>query len=158
MECKYKETDTKSKDSSSETKLAYHQFNQSELNDLVCDLDLSKQAAELLASRLNEKHLLDSFAKVSFFQKRDELFLSFFRGKAAGLLQWHTGLLGQLGISSYDPGEWRLFLDSSKCSLKCILLHNGKVLWSCSCWSLHCFEGTAWWYQNSYWFAQISWA
>ena len=57
MECEYKETDTKSEDSSSETKLAYHQFNQSELNDLVCDLDLSKQAAELLASRLNEKHL-----------------------------------------------------------------------------------------------------
>ena len=87
MECEYKETDTKSEDSSSETKLAYHQFNQSELNDLVRDLDLSKQAAELLASRLNEKHLLDSSAKVSFFRKRDELFLSFFRRKAAGLLQ-----------------------------------------------------------------------
>ena len=87
MECEYKETDTKSEDSSFETKLAYHQFNQSELNDLVRDLDLSKQAAELLASRLNEKHLLDSSDKVSFFRKRDELFLSFFRGKAAGLLQ-----------------------------------------------------------------------
>ena len=37
------------------------------------------------------------------------------------------GLLGQLGISSYDPGEWRLFLDSSKRSLKCVLLHNGNV-------------------------------
>ena len=67
MECEYKETDTKSEDSSSETKLAFHQFNQSELNDLVRDLDLSKQTAELLASRLNEKHLLDSSAKVSFF-------------------------------------------------------------------------------------------
>ena len=55
MECEYKETDTKSEDSSFETKLACHQFNQSELNDLVHDLDLSKQAAELLASRLNEK-------------------------------------------------------------------------------------------------------
>ena len=87
MECEYKEPDTKSEDSSSEMKLAYHQFNQSELNDLLRDLDLSKQAAELLASRLNEKHLLDSSAKVSFFRKRDELFLSFFRGKAAGLLQ-----------------------------------------------------------------------
>ena len=87
MECEYKETHTKSEDSSSETKLAYHQFNQSELNDLVHDLDLSKQAAELLASRLNEKYLLDSSAKVSFFWKRDKFFLIFFRGKAAGLLQ-----------------------------------------------------------------------
>ena len=69
MECEYKETDAKSEDSSSETKLAYHQFNQSELNDLVRDLDLSKQAAELLASRLKGKHLLDRSAKVSFSVK-----------------------------------------------------------------------------------------
>ena len=33
-------------------------FSQSELNDLVLDLSLSKESAELLASRLNEKHLL----------------------------------------------------------------------------------------------------
>ena len=83
MECEYKETDTKSEDSSSETKLTYHQFNQSELNDLVRDLDLSKQAVELLASRLNEKYLLDSSAKVSFFRKRDELFLFFFQRKSS---------------------------------------------------------------------------
>ena len=25
-----------------------------------------------------------------------------------------------------DPTEWRLFIDSSKASLKCVLLHNGK--------------------------------
>ncbi|KAI6651137.1 hypothetical protein LOD99_5488 [Oopsacas minuta] len=37
------------------------------------------------------------------------------------------GLLGQLGISSYDPGEWRLFLESSKRSLKCVILHNGNI-------------------------------
>ena len=26
----------------------------------------------------------------------------------------------------YDPTEWRLFIDSSKASLKCVLLHNGN--------------------------------
>ena len=31
------------------------QFSQNELNDLVCDLDLSKESSELLASRLAEK-------------------------------------------------------------------------------------------------------
>ena len=41
-----------------------------ELNDLVRDLDLSKQAAKILASRLNEKHVLHSSAKVSFLKKR----------------------------------------------------------------------------------------
>ena len=83
MECEYKETDTKYEDSSSETKLAYHQFNQSELNDLVCDLDLSKQAAELLASGLNEKHL----QRFPFSEKEMNSSYLFFRGKAAGLLQ-----------------------------------------------------------------------
>ena len=28
----------------------------------------------------------------------------------------------------YDPGEWRLFIDSSKTSLKAVLLHNGNDL------------------------------
>ena len=41
--------------------------------------------------------------------------------------------MGLLGPSraithlSYDPGEWQLFLDSSKHSLKCVLVHNGNV-------------------------------
>ena len=30
--------------------------------------------------------------------------------------------------SSYTPLEWRLFIDSSKRSLKCVLLHNGNKL------------------------------
>ena len=66
MDMEYKKTDTKSEDSSTESKNAVsQQFNQSELNDLVCDLDLSKQAAKILASRLNEKHELHSSTKVS---------------------------------------------------------------------------------------------
>ena len=77
---KKKKTDTESEDSSTESKKAVpQQFNQSELNDLVRDLDLSKQAAEILASRLNEKHVLHSSAKVSFYRKRDELFLPYFK-------------------------------------------------------------------------------
>ena len=42
-------------------------FSQTELNDLVCDLGLSKRAAGILTSRLQEKHLLDDSAKVSYF-------------------------------------------------------------------------------------------
>ena len=30
--------------------------------------------------------------------------------------------------TSYTPSEWRLFIDSSKRSLKCVLLHNGNKL------------------------------
>ena len=31
-----------------------------------------------------------------------------------------------MGLKSYDSKEWRLFIDSSKRSLKCVLLHNGN--------------------------------
>ena len=35
-----------------------------------------------------------------------------------------VGLLVGMGVPQYDPNEWRLFIDSSKKSLKCVLLHN----------------------------------
>lgn len=34
-------------------------------------------------------------------------------------------LMNALGIK-HDPQEWRLFIDSSKLSLKAVLLHNGN--------------------------------
>ncbi|KAG8229531.1 hypothetical protein J437_LFUL004937 [Ladona fulva] len=36
------------------------------------------------------------------------------------------GLMGQFNIP-YAPGDWRLFIDSSKRSLKAVLLHNGNM-------------------------------
>ena len=35
-------------------------------------------------------------------------------------------LLHKLGVQQYQPEDWRLFIDSSKRSLKCVLLHNGN--------------------------------
>ena len=32
----------------------------------------------------------------------------------------------KLGVTQYDPNNWRLFIDSCKRSLKCVLLHNGN--------------------------------
>ncbi|KAI6658231.1 hypothetical protein LOD99_15500 [Oopsacas minuta] len=46
-------------------------FTQGELNDLVRDLDLSKDKAELLASRLKQKNLLDKDVLVSHYRKRN---------------------------------------------------------------------------------------
>lgn len=40
------------------------------------------------------------------------------------------GLVTAMGLEKYDPNEWRLFIDSSKRSLKCVLLHNGNKLGS----------------------------
>lgn len=119
-----------SEDSSSGTQQSPvpQQFKQPELNDLVRDLGLSKAAAELLASRLQEKNLLHRSAKVSYFRKRDQVFVNFFsEDNRFVYCNDIAGLLSHLGITLYTPSDWRLFLDSSKRSLKCVLLHNGNV-------------------------------
>ena len=36
-------------------------------------------------------------------------------------------LLTAMGVPQYKLGEWRLFIDSSKQSLKCVLLHNART-------------------------------
>ena len=76
-------------------------FSQTELNDLVRDLGLSKKAAEVLASRLQEKHLLDDSAKVSHFRKRYQSFVTFF-SEQKQFVCCHDipGLLRQFGVAS----------------------------------------------------------
>ncbi|CAH1106397.1 unnamed protein product [Psylliodes chrysocephalus] len=44
------------------------QFSQEELNDLIRDLALSKQASELLASRLKEKNCLQPDIKITIYR------------------------------------------------------------------------------------------
>ncbi|KAI6647174.1 hypothetical protein LOD99_8827 [Oopsacas minuta] len=53
-------------------------FNQSELNDLVRDLDLPKESAELLGSRLKEKNLLLPETKLYSYRNREIEFLKYF--------------------------------------------------------------------------------
>ena len=48
-------------------------FDQHELNDLERDLGLSEKASEILASRLNEKNLLERGVKVSYFQTKESI-------------------------------------------------------------------------------------
>ena len=50
--------DDEQQDKSYIEELIPQKFSQNELNDLVRDLDLSKESSELLASRLAEKNLL----------------------------------------------------------------------------------------------------
>ena len=100
-------------------------FSQSELNDLVLDLSLSKESAELLASRLNEKHLLVWDTNVTFYRNRDAKFIPFFEKNDDLVYCTNTNnVLLWLGVQAYKPVEWRFFLDSSKYGLKCVLVHN----------------------------------
>ena len=105
---------------------AAHPFSQNELNDLVHDLNLSKSSAELLASRLKERNLL-SDARIIFYRNRHQEFLRFFlEEKDLVYCTDIVHLLRKLGVQQYESRDWRLFIDSSKRSLKCVLLHNGN--------------------------------
>ena len=74
-------------------------FDQHELNDLTRDLGLSKNPSEILASRLNEKNVLQQGVKVSYFRIRESTFLQHFRTDSFFLFCHNIpGLLKELGL------------------------------------------------------------
>ena len=109
-----------------------HFPNQDELDDLSRDLGLTKAKAEILSSRLKEWNLLDPSCKISKPRKRHVTFASFYTMSSDSdhpPICYCTdiqGLFQEIGIV-YSPSDWRLFIDSSKQSLKAVLLHNGNV-------------------------------
>lgn len=107
--------------------LAPQQFSQKELNDLIRDLYLSKQSAELLASRLKGNNCLQPDVKVTVYRNRERALLPYFsEDETLVYCSNIPELFLQLGISEYRPKDWRLFINSSSRSLKCVLLHNGN--------------------------------
>lgn len=103
-----------------------HLITQEELNDLCRDLNLSKGHSELLGSRLQQWNLLASGTKISMYRERHRS-LSFLFEKQGDLSYCNdiNSLLNELGVV-HVPNEWRLFIDSSKLSLKAVLLHIGN--------------------------------
>ena len=110
-----------------ETKKLPQLFTKAELNNLVRDLNLSKENSQLLASRLSHKNLLEKGTKIKYYSKREAKLLKFF-SEEQGLIFCNDikGLMFEMGIKNYVPLDWRLFIDSSKRSLKCVLLYNGN--------------------------------
>jgi len=102
-------------------------FTQGEINNLVRDLGLSKKHAELLGSRLQEKHLLKAGVTFSWYRQREDDFKKFFV-KEDLLVYCHdiSNLFDSLGLQ-YKSSDWRLFIDASKRSLKAVLLHNSNI-------------------------------
>jgi len=103
-----------------------HILTQDEPNDLVRDLELYKSKAELLGSRLKQWNVLEKDVRISSFRCRHQHLVPFFRKEDDLVFCYDAdGLMNALGIK-HEPQEWRLFIDSSKLSLKAVLLHNGK--------------------------------
>ena len=75
-------------------------LHETELNDLVRDLGLLKKAAEILASRLQCKNLVDKTVELSNYRKSDQLFkTSFFEDRSSKIVYCHDipGFLKELG-------------------------------------------------------------
>ena len=90
-------------------------LSQGKLNDLDRDLDLPK-----------EDHILAPDIAFSCYRNREDAFLSFF--EQTETLVYCTDvpkLMKTLGLKDYNADEFRLFIDSSKRSLKAVLLSNG---------------------------------
>ena len=71
--------------------------------------------------------MLKPGTSVSFYRNREAELRKYFHSD--GQLVYCTdveGLLLFMGIPAYDSLDWRLFIDSSKRSLKCVLLHIGN--------------------------------
>lgn len=58
-----------------------HRLSQSELSDLIRDLDLSQEKAELLGSRLQQRNILQHDARVSKYRQNQRDLLPFFEKK-----------------------------------------------------------------------------
>ena len=103
-------------------------FSQEELKDLIRDLSLSKEKSELLGSRLKEKNLLERGASCSKFRYRHKSFFVYYAyDDDVCYCSDVEGLMQKLEVEDYTE-NWRVFIDSSKTSLKAVLLHNGNEL------------------------------
>jgi uncharacterized protein YjcR len=93
-------------------------FTQSKLSDMIRELQLTKEKSELLGSRLREKNMMASGVKFSWYRNREKEIRKYYTQEDQLLFCTDIrNLLHQLGEKEYDP-TWRLFIDSSKRSLK----------------------------------------
>lgn len=101
---------------------------QPELSDLIRNLGLPKDGAEYLVSFFKKKHFLAPGTKVSLYRDRDLPFRQFFTTEDELVFCTNVqGLINELKQNSYRAGDWRLFIDSSKRSIKAVLLHNTNI-------------------------------
>jgi hypothetical protein len=120
------EQDIRDSDFQPSTSNESHLISQGELNDLVRDLNLSKSQVELLGSRLQGWNLLQKNTNILIFRYWQKDTAHYF--SSAGDLVYCTDIdkvMAALG-QDHKTDEWRLFVDSSKHSVKAVLLHNGN--------------------------------
>ena len=102
-------------------------INQERLNDIVRDLYLSKEKAEILRSRLQQWNLLEPGTAILLFRSSYQNLAGYYASaENICCCKDIVGLKSELGCE-HNPADWKSFIDSSKTSLKAVLLHNGNI-------------------------------
>jgi hypothetical protein len=84
--------------------------------------------ADLLTSRMKQWKDLEESVKITLYRYRQKSLEEFFNLEGTLVACKDVDGLSKALNMSYCSNEWRLFIDSSKVSLKAVLLHGGNVL------------------------------
>jgi hypothetical protein len=87
-------------------------------------LGLPKEKAELLGPRLKEKNLLAAVTCIYWYRRCEQEFTCYFAQDGDLMYCCNIPGLIQKFVVEYKVNEWRIFIDSSKRSLKAVLLHK----------------------------------
>ncbi|CAH0554542.1 unnamed protein product [Brassicogethes aeneus] len=113
----------------SETSNQMIPITQQWLDEVLRHLNLSKRDSEYLAQKLKQNNLLQSSVKITGYRNRHTIFQQYFTANAENTFVYCNDigkLITEMNIN-YVPHKWRLFIDSSKTSLKAVLLYyNNK--------------------------------
>lgn len=105
-------------------------ITQMNLNQIVAELWLDKTKSEKLASWLKKHNLLAPGTRVTAFRNRQAELQECFAVSKENTFAYciNTELLMNKMDINYIANDWRLFIDSSKDSLKAVLLHKDNKL------------------------------
>ena len=107
-------------------------FDQAELNDLIRDLNLSKDKTILLGFRLKKKNLLNENVRISN-RNREKDQANFFSDEDGLICCNYVNKLMKAVGHKHIASEWRLFIDSNKTSLLRVLLLLLKINYHAHC-------------------------
>lgn len=105
------------------------EITQNRLNMMARQLKLSQNRQIILGQHLKAVNILAPEVRVFGAYGRQKDFMQFFERNEANNFAFCTdirGLMEKMG-HRYEANEWRLFIDSSKSSLKAILLYNDNT-------------------------------
>lgn len=104
---------------------SHNEISQSGLDKMIRRLKLSQRQSILLAQDLKKSNILAPDVRIYGAIGRHRKFTNFFKAIEDNSLAYCTDISGLVLTlrNEYKPEDWRLFIDSSKSSLKAVLLH-----------------------------------